>query len=130
MAPSSDYPLHERANGVVVNNKFYPYKYYQTATTTFVPRKNTRVYVKQISFTGVQEGVIARKTCLAVGTVHGESENFFYKILPAQTVASDFSLLSETVPVGIFFDRETPIAFSGTPSVHRFVMTYAEVDEV
>lgn len=98
--------LHERANGVVLNNRFYPYKiaYLSTDGETITVKKNTRLFVKSIGLSCSIAGIQAALTMNISGTLSGDTCRLCYEGFPAMTQAADFATKSLDIQLGILLD--------------------------
>jgi len=124
---------HERANGVIFNNKFYPYKINTLDDLSSIIRKNTRLYIRGICSVVTVSGIKNSGSSFVTGKLNGQVVTLLYSSTPAQTLASDYQILSTPqVNVGLLFDRETPLVITKSAQHESYVVTlvYAEVDDV
>lgn len=132
MTANTNLVLHQRANGVVKDGKFYPFGTWnpQDTTKTLTCRKGTRFFVKSVQLTAASSGIKAASYNRVYCIKNSENNLLGYINLPAMTQASDF--VSDTVfcQAGVLADLETPLYYSTNATSSCAVVVYAEVDDV
>lgn len=129
MTSNTQLVLHERANGVICNNKFYPYLTYR-ASDDIPAKKNVRYFVKAVVVSLISEGICATDYVQVTGKINGVTCYLVHTRIAAQTQAVDFASVNSTVPLGVLLDRECPIDLILGTSNGRVVVVYAEIDDV
>lgn len=132
MTVISDIVLHERANGVVWNNKFYPYKVRAANVTTSILnyKKGVRFYIRELTLSGTMAGVKGGNTNYAQGSYLGDALILNRITLPAMTQATDYAFVSQTVEPHVLLDRETGIIHDLGLDNGNYVIVWAEIDDV
>jgi len=119
--------IHERANGVFYNGKFYPYK---TSLVDVPSKRNLRYYVKSILITVVSEGITAWGVSHVQGYQDSELRYLAYVQVPALTQATDYVSIVGTFSPCILLDIGSAIDYTAMGSHCAVVIVYAEIDDV
>jgi hypothetical protein len=125
--------LEDRANGVIYNGKFYPYRLLllnpTVATNTYSPKLGCRYYVKN--------------AIVAIRTVAGDTSTMVYAQMTQNNIATNY-FTTEIIPsvaqviniqydIRLLFDRDSNIvAYAGVadPTHARIYLIIAEVDDL
>lgn len=132
MTVNTNLVLHERANGVILNNRFYPYKtqLFDTTGQSLTPRPNTRLFVKDVFVSVTNVGIQAIRSINLLSTLNGQSRNVLICHCPAMTQATDIWGFMANTPVNILFDREAPLTHTQNSTSAYIMVRYAEIDDV
>lgn len=125
--PNTDLIFKEFANGIrdVKSGKFYPFKSVYLSTN-LDSKPNVRYFVKSISWSFVNTGVVALSSPSVRGYVDSVLTYLMYCKTPEMTQVTDFFALTGNATPSVLLDKESSIVVAGT----YFTVVYAEVDDL
>jgi hypothetical protein len=126
--------LREVANGVIdQKGNFYPYRTLSVSVAGTIPVKavNQRIFVKSISGTAINEGVVVSgKRIIVTATQDGVAVEVFRIRVPALQAGTEGFGMCMKVDLGVLYDANTAITYALDATIGNIVVTYAFIDEV
>jgi len=126
--------LHERVNGVMYGNKFYPFKIanFTVSGEKLTPVSTVRYYLHSVSMTISNGGVHGASSIEISGFIQEVSQILAQVHIPALTQATDFSVTSKDVRLGILLDlgKSVEVSIPVADTIARATVVYAEIDDV